>query len=105
MKQVIRNSRFFARPVEDYSAGAMTSVHSLITLDKEKNELRGKIYLRDCESEISFDFWAGNGARPGARERARDMIAKLQIELEEFASDFDKATTELNPQLEEGKEE
>jgi hypothetical protein len=93
-KNVIRNNRFFARPVEDYPAGAMTSVHSLITLDK--NELRGKIYLRDCESEISFDFWAGNGARPGGRERMVAVIAKLQLELEEFAADFNRAADELD---------
>lgn len=99
--KVIRNNRFFLRPVEDFLAGAMTSLHSIITLDK--NELRGRIYLRDCDSEISFDFWAGDGARPGARERAREMIAKLQIELEEFASDFDKATLELQQPEEEEK--
>jgi hypothetical protein len=103
-KEVIRNSRFFARPVEDYPAGAMTSVHSLITLDREANELRGRIYLRDCDSEISFEFWAGNGARPGGRERAREMIAKLQTELTEFAADFDRSAMELGiipPQEEE----
>lgn len=96
MKQVIRNNRFFTRPIEDHSAGSMTSVHSLITLDKEKNELRGDLYLRDCHEQISFNFWAGNGARPGGRERMQAMIDKLQDELEEFATAFDQAADELD---------
>ena len=96
MTQVIRNERAFLRPVEDYSAGAMTSIHSLITLDKDENKLRGRIYLRDCDSEISFEFWAGNEARPGGRERMQGVIDKLQDELEEFATAFDRAADEID---------
>lgn len=95
-KEVIRNNRFFVRPIEDHAAGPMTSMHSRITLDRNKNELRSEIYLRDCTSQISFEFWAGNGARPNGRGRMQAMITKLQDELEEFATAFDRAADELD---------
>ncbi len=94
-KEVIRNNRFFVRPLEDYESGAMTSLHSIITLDKETHELRGTIYLRDCYRQISFEFWAGNGAWPNSSERMEAVIGKLKLELDEFAADFNRAVKEL----------
>lgn len=96
MKQIVRNSRFFLRPVEDYEAGPMTSVHSLITLDKEANELRGTIYLRDCNRQIRFEFWGGEGAWPGSRERAANMLGQLRGEIDAFMRDYDQAAGELD---------
>lgn len=94
MKQVIRNSRFFLRPIEDFPAGAMTSMHTRII--KDGNELRGHIHFRDCDSEISFEFWAGDGARPGGRERAANMLGLIQAELDAFMRDYDQAAGDLD---------
>jgi len=88
-----RNNRFFLRPVEDVGAGGMTSLHSRITVKGRK--LRGEIHIRDCENQISLDFWAGEGAKPGGRERMRAMIEKLQTELTAFAADFERAADEI----------
>ena len=90
---MIRNNRFFLRPLADVEAGGQTSLHSRITLKGKK--LRGEIAIRDCENEISLEFWAGEGARPGGRERCADLIEKLQVELAAFAADFDKAHGDL----------
>jgi hypothetical protein len=86
---VIRNKRLFLRPIEDHSAGAMTSMHSLIT--KDGNELRGELHFRDCEHQISFEFWTGDGARPGGRARAANMLSLIRDEIDEFLRDYDEA--------------
>lgn len=90
---VIRNNRFFLRPVENYAAGSMTSLHSRITLKGKK--LRGEIHIRDCDNQISLEFWAGDGAEPGGDERMAAVIEKLQLELAAFAADFDRAARDL----------
>ena len=90
---VIRNNRFFTRPIEDYPAGAMTSMHTLIT--KDGNELRGELHFRDCDSQISFEFWAGDGARPGGRARAANMLSLIRDEIEDFLHDYDQAAADL----------
>ena len=92
--KIIRNNRFFLRPLADVDAGGMTSVHSLITLNGKK--LRGELHIRDCENQISLEFWTGDGAKPGGRERMRDAIAGLQGELEAFARDYDRTARELD---------
>ena len=71
----------------------MTSVHSLITLKGKK--LRGEIHIRDCENQISLEFWTGDGARPNGGERMRAVIEKLTTELNAFAADYDRAAREL----------
>lgn len=93
--EIIRNVRFFARPIEDLTAGPMTSVHSVISLDREANKVRGSLYLRDCDSQISFDFWAGEGAKPGGQQRADVMLGRLRDEIDAFLIDYAKATEEL----------
>jgi len=90
---LIRNRRFFLRPIADVEAGGMTSLHSRITLKGKK--LRGEITIRDCDNQISLEFWAGDGARPGGRERCAVLIEKLQIELDAFAAAYDKAAKDL----------
>lgn len=92
--RLIRNSRFFLRPIEDISAGGMSSVHSRISLKGKK--LRGEIILRDCNNEISFEFWSGEGAKPGGRKRMRDAVGKLQDELTAFMIDYERAAREIN---------
>lgn len=91
---VIRNNRFFARPIEDFEAGAMTSMHTRITLHGQK--LRGEIHLRDCDNQISLEFWAGDGARPGGRKRAADMLERIRDEIDAFMRDYDQAAGELD---------
>jgi hypothetical protein len=71
----------------------MTSLHSVITL--KGNKLRGEIHIRDCENQISLEFWTGDGARPGGRKRCADLIEKLQAELTAFAADYDRAAMDL----------
>ena len=92
---IVRLKRFFTRPIEDFSAGSMTSLHSLITFDDEEKKLRGTITRRDCESEISFEFWTGKDARPGGRKRAADMLTLLRNEIDEFMQDYDNAAAKL----------
>lgn len=91
-----RNSRFFLRPLEDVNAGGMTSVHSVITLKGRK--LRGEIHIRDCDNQISLDFWTGEGARPGGRARMHGVIEKLINELQGFAAQYDQAADEIGEQ-------
>ena len=93
--ELIRNVRFFARPIEDLTAGPMTSVHSVISLDRERNQVRGSIHLRDCVSQISFDFWAGDGAKPGGMARADVMLGRLRDEIDAFLVDYETAVMEL----------
>lgn len=71
----------------------MTSMHTLIT--KHGDKLRGTIYLRDCDSEISLEFWAGDGARPGGRQRAANMLGRIRDEIDAFMVDYDRAAAEL----------
>ncbi len=89
-----RNNRFFLRPLTDVDAGGMTSVHSCISLNGKK--LRGEIHIRDCDNQISLEFWTGEGARPHGRERMRGVIEKLQTELTAFAADYERAADEIN---------
>lgn len=91
---MIRNNRFFLRPIADVSAGGMSSVHSRISLKGKK--LRGEIILRDCNNQISFEFWTGDGAKPGGRERCAELIEKLQAELTAFAADYDNAARDID---------
>lgn len=90
---IVRNNRFFCRPLEDFEAGAMTSMHTRIT--KRGTKLRGTIYLRDCESEISLEFWAGDGARPGGRKRAAEMLGRIRDEIDAFMLDYDRAAADI----------
>ena len=71
----------------------MTSVHSVITLKGKK--LRGEFHIRDCENQISLEFWTGEGARPGGRKRMNDAIEKLINELQGFAAQYDQAADEI----------
>ena len=90
---MIRNSRFFLRPVEDVEAGGMTSVHSQITL--KKGRLRGELHIRDCENQISLEFWTGKGARPGGVLRMTEALTLLREEIDEFITDYETASLEL----------
>lgn len=91
---MIRNSRFFLRPIEDVSAGGMTSIHSRITL--EEGKLRGELHIRDCESQISLDFWAGEGAKPGGVDRMKNALTQLQDEIDGFIRDYEHAAEKLD---------
>jgi hypothetical protein len=91
---VIRNTRFFLRPIEDVSAGGMTSIHSRITL--EGNKLRGELHIRDCENQISLDFWSGEGAKPGGLDRMKNALTQLQDEIDGFIRDYEHAAEKLD---------
>lgn len=93
---LIRNRRFFLRPIEDVEAGGMSSCHSTITI--KGNALRGEIHLRDCDNQISFEFWGGDGARPGSVERVRGVVDKLCTELCEFLDDYETAAEQIEEQ-------
>ncbi len=71
----------------------MTSMHTRIT--KHGDKLRGEIHLRDCDSQISLEFWAGEGARPGGRKRAADMLERIRAEIDAFMLDYDRAAADL----------
>lgn len=87
---LIHNKRFFLRPIEDVSAGGMTSVHSRITLNGDK--LRGEIHIRDCENQISLDFWAGEGAKPGGVDRMKTALTSLRDEIDDFIVAYEDAS-------------
>lgn len=90
---LIHNKRFFLRPIEDISAGGMTSVHSVITLKGKK--LRGEIHIRDCNDQISLEFWTGEGARPGGVDRMKNALTLIRDEIDEFIADYERAGEDL----------
>jgi hypothetical protein len=90
---LIHNNRFFLRPVEDVHAGGMTSLHSCIWLDGKK--LRGEIHLRDCDNQISLEFWAGEGAKPGGVNRMSDALIQIRDELDDFIDAYERAAEDL----------
>lgn len=90
---MIRNSRFFLRPVEDVRAGGMTSLHSQITLDGRK--LRGEIHIRDCDNQISLEFWTGEDAKPGGVDRMKTVLALIREELDAFEDAYERAGQDL----------
>lgn len=90
---LIHNNRFFLRPVEDVNAGGMTSLHSHISLDGKK--LRGEIHIRDCDNQISLEFWTGEGAKPGGVDRMRNVLTRIRDELDEFEDAYERAGQDL----------
>lgn len=87
---LIHNKRFFLRPIEDVSAGGMTSVHSRITLDGDK--LRGEFHIRDCDNQISLEFWTGEGAKPGGVDRMKTALTNLRNEIDDFIVAYEDAS-------------
>ena len=90
---LIHNKRFFLRPVEDVHAGGMTSLHSCIWLDGKK--LRGEIHIRDCDNQISLEYWAGEGAKPGGVDRMKTALTRIRDEIDEFIDDYERAAEDL----------
>lgn len=72
----------------------MSSMHTHITIDKDKGELRGDLMFRDCHECITFSYWITRRRRH--KTKAIKALYKIRAEIDRFIEAYEKGAEELS---------
>lgn len=85
-EKVIWYKRIWTRDASDITGGPMSSMHGHIRVDGDF--VKGELIFRDCDSQISYEHWAGN--KPNNVKKALKSLYKIRDMLDMYISKFEQ---------------
>jgi hypothetical protein len=92
--ETVYTKRIWTRDEDDLYGGAMSSMHSFVSVNKETNQVRAEISFRDCHNQIAYVHWVEG--RQAHVDKARKSLYKVKDMLDSYIEEFEKTCDDLD---------